>query len=394
MSKRPQGFSLIESAVALAIMGVLVAGFLFFSVAAKRETLQLGERDLLVRADAALLAYASTNYRLPCPAAAPGGGESCAANLQKGYLPAGLLGLPDEQAKTIRYGVYRAPDAVNPRLDVDLAVAKDRYYPLTTAGAPPVGAEISIAHTNAVDLCFAINSMRSTASVAAANAAGLQVLDPGGASRNVAYALAMPGLLDGDGDGNLFDGQQVAAGFVFDAPQRPVSLTYDDQVRVAGFDSLFGELACGDALSSAGHAHFNSAAGAAMMAHAMTDYQVQLNLAVELAQADVAAAVAGNLGAIAGVAGAASALALAIAEAILSYGATSGFIALGAVAIAANAIGLVLSIAATAAAAIALTEAQNRASELEGTYHLVSNSATLASQIDSNARAADAAGLR
>lgn len=394
MSKA-RGFSLIETAVALAILGLVTAGLLAFTVGAQREHMQLGERDLLERAEDAVIAFARLNHRLPCPAATPGGAESCGANLQKGFLPFGVLGLPDARAAQMRYGVYRAASATA-ALDADLAVAKLRFAPLTTLTTPGsgvAGVVVPIGTANGLDLCFALNSLSTTASLAAGNATGLRVLDAGGSSRNVAFALAMSGLVDADGDGNLFDGQQISAGAVFDSPQTVASVTYDDQVRVAGFDTLFGELACGNALSSAGHAHFNVAAGAAMMAYAMTDYQVQLNLASELASADVAAAVAGVLAAAAGVAGAASAMALAVAEAIASYGALSAIVALGAIAIAANAVGFALGVAGTAAAALAKIEADARRDELEGTYHLVSDSQTLANQIDANARAADAAGL-
>ncbi|MDP5238564.1 type II secretion system protein [Uliginosibacterium sp. 31-16] len=388
----PKGFTLIECAVALAILGVVAAALMFFAITSQREAVHLTERDLLERAEAAIVAFARINGRLPCPAVSPGGGESCGGGLQKGFLPAAVLGLPDSRAAFVRYGAYRAANA-DPVKDADLAVAKDRYAPLTTAGTPPAAFSIPIGATNGLDLCFALNLPVTTASLSAANANGLQVQDEEGNSRNVAFALATAGLLDADGDGNLFDGLQSVAGNSFSAPSRTVSVGYDDQVRAIGFDTLFGELACGNALSSAGHAHFNSAAGAAMMAHAMTDYQIQLDLAVQLAEADVAAAAAGVLAAAAGVAGAAAAMALAIAETVLSYGATSAIIALGSVAIAANAVSVALATAGTVAAGIALSESKARAAELEGTYHLVSDSAALARQIDANARAADAAGL-
>jgi hypothetical protein len=51
--------------------------------------------------------------------------------------------------------------------------------------------------------------------------------------RPVAFALALPGLLDADGDGDPFDGRQhsaSAAAPVFDAANRPQSATNDDRV--------------------------------------------------------------------------------------------------------------------------------------------------------------------
>jgi hypothetical protein len=70
----------------------------------------------------------------------------------------------------------------------------------------------------------------------------------------VAYALAHPGKLDADGDGNAFDGGNATASF--GAPHQNATDTYDDQVRAAGFNELAARLSCPAYLSranAAGH---------------------------------------------------------------------------------------------------------------------------------------------
>lgn len=100
---RQQGFSLVEIAIVLAILGFAALG-LMSSLSRQAEQRSLAEtRALLARAEEALLAFAMANGRLPCPAlAASAGHESIASSTggtvacsaQAGFLPAATLGMP------------------------------------------------------------------------------------------------------------------------------------------------------------------------------------------------------------------------------------------------------------------------------------------------------------
>ncbi len=386
--KTVRGFSLVESAVSLAVLGIVALGAIAFWKISAQQQVAVVQRDLLVRADDALSGFAFANFRLPCPASDGGGNENCALAL--GMLPWKTLGLADAGASNIKYGLYRKANAASPWLDLDFAVAKDRFRPLqvlNTSGAP-IALETLLGKTNGLDFCFALSAAAGkTLDTTAVNTVS------GNNTYNVAYALALPGLLDADGDGNMFDGlqaTQTAASPAFDAPLRPMSATYDDKVWAQGFDALFGKLSCGQALAAAGHAHFNAATAAVMTGQALSDYKAQLDIAALLAGAAVASSTAGILTATAGVATSLAGSANTVAMTLLSYGATSAIIAAAAVDVATNAAAAVAAIGSDAVAIAALALATQRVTDVTP---IVNDAATLATSMTANAVAADAAGL-
>lgn len=93
------GFSLVEMAVVLAIIGLLLGGMLL-PLSAQIELQNANETQRrLDMAREALLGFAMTNRRLPCPASTtsqglevPLGGGTCSTPLN-GYIPAVTLGL-------------------------------------------------------------------------------------------------------------------------------------------------------------------------------------------------------------------------------------------------------------------------------------------------------------
>lgn len=98
-----RGFSLIEIAIGMVILSLAAIG-LIASISQQTEQRKVIEtRGLVDSAQQALLSFASTNGRLPCPASAATAGQESIASLsggivtcssENGLLPAVTLGLP------------------------------------------------------------------------------------------------------------------------------------------------------------------------------------------------------------------------------------------------------------------------------------------------------------
>ena len=404
---RHRGFSLLELAISLALVGVLLVGFMAYWRSSAESRVTQVDRDLLLVAKRSLIGFAHANYRLPCPAVDAGGLEVCGNGAQIGQLPWRTLGLPNPAAGQMKYGVYRAPNATAPWLDLDLAIATDRLVPLNNitgngpaAPAPPIPPVVSqtpvnaylIGNVNLQDFCYAAR----LASASPVNPAGLAVVDNSLASKvqPVAFVVALPGLLDADGDGDPFDGHQHTASQAlpqFDASSRTLDSKDDDRVLAMGFDEVFGALRCGEAVSAISHAHVNAATAAAIMAQGMVDYQNLLGIQNLLAGAGIAEATASVDSSTAGLAMAVATSANAIGEAIASNGAASELIAAAAAAVVSNT-------AAVAAAGVSLTLAvalQGVTAEdyADSQGALVTPSAQQATQADADWRQADQYGF-
>jgi prepilin-type N-terminal cleavage/methylation domain-containing protein len=126
--KRARGFTLVELAVVLAIVGFLMASAMYVLSAQMEQRSFEETRRRLEQAREFLLAYAMANGRLPCPAtaasngaeviaaaAASGTGGTCTLSYD-GYLPAATIGFPqtgadgralDAWGNPIRYAVSR-----------------------------------------------------------------------------------------------------------------------------------------------------------------------------------------------------------------------------------------------------------------------------------------------
>lgn len=382
-NRRVRGFSLIELAVVLVILGLvslLLVRFLGTAASEQRET---ASRTLLTRADDALLAYAMINSRLPCPASDGTGVENCGSG-QIGLLPYKTLGLPDASARRIRYGLLRR--AASRREDADLGNRMDRYDPLqvisgsATGGELPLGAD---ATANGLDLCWAIRNGATAAP--ATNYLHITRADaPATLQANIAYALALP--RSGEG----FSSHQASSAPVFDSPQRPQSASYHDRVLAVGLDQLWARMRCGDNLAAAGHAHFNAAASITLMHTALVDYKKQLAIAVKLAEANVANGAAAVLSGASATAGAAAGILDTVAEGLLTAGAVSYKVALAAIATAA-------AVAVTITAAVMTGYADEAKKAADKAYAdvdpLIDNAKQLEPLVLENAKHADSVGL-
>jgi hypothetical protein len=273
----------------------------------------------------------------------------------------------------------------------------DRFAPLvtttTTAYDPGTtfdygsasAADTFLGNVNGIDFCHALR----LAGIKVADAGSLKVLGSGGALvKNVAYALALPGARDADGDGNLFDGYNTAGSFA--APRQELSANYDDVVQIVDFGQLFDRMSCGGVLSAADHAHFNASTAAALMHAGFVNYKSQLQVTAELAAANtllagasLALATGDGLAASAGVS-------FAIAEALLTAGITSGLVAI-------SVITEIAAVASVAAAGVSLGLAMDAEAGAKQTIldfqPLLDESIALDSDIYTHAVTADAAGL-
>lgn len=128
------GFSLVEMAVVLVILGFVIGIFLLPLGAQRDIAYQLKTDNQLELAQKALIGFAQAYGRLPCPATAignddagslggeqPAGGGACAVSV--GFLPAATLGLSpvdrsgfaiDGWGYRIRYAVTQNPTASPP----------------------------------------------------------------------------------------------------------------------------------------------------------------------------------------------------------------------------------------------------------------------------------------
>jgi prepilin-type N-terminal cleavage/methylation domain-containing protein len=374
-----RGFSLLEMAIGLVILGIVTMALWQFLGTATQQRRTFVQRDLMARADDAVMAFALINNRLPCPASDNGGREDC--SLQVGRLPFRTLGLPDARAGFMRYGIYR-----NQGLDADLGVAKDRFLPLFTTedGLATIGPDTQGITINGLDFCQALR----TAMRAPLDAGYLHTQrwdTPASVNGNVAYALSLPGT-----DG--FGGSQASAAPVFDSPQRPTAggvPSYGDQVRAHGFGQVWSRMRCGDGMAAAGHAPWNALAAAGLYHQGLVEYEKQLKISDEIAGANVALALAG-------VASAGGAIANATQQLLEAAGAVTGSVGAASfemgLAIAAEVASAASAAAATASSIQADIVAADTAANLKKVGTMKTDADVLYQSILAHAHAADQAG--
>ncbi len=438
MKKHTQGYSLIEIAVVLTALGIILIGATLYWQQSFGARAQVVQSSLQQQARNAVTGFLYANYRLPCPSADALGMESCgtsAAPHAVGFLPWKTLGMSGPELGQLKYGVYR--DAtVNPSTDKDLATLRDRMQVLRTAtpsprptngeapnaGSPPapsptlslVGYSYSgdwtnplnascnasvdpscatpsagSSSVNMIDICLSLHSVSQLTSAGA----GRVAVNLAGSRLPVAFVVVAPGLLDADANGDRFDGLNASATNAlptFEASSRPSSPTYDDQVAGVSAQELFSQLSCGAGLSAISHGHFNVATSGLMFERALYDYRDQLDVQVALAQADVAASLAGTFSAAASIVAGAGEIVSATGDTVLSAGARSFQIGLSIAATVVAGLGTVAAIASTVLSGLNLTTAQNAWNDFASNTTAMTD---LAISINQNALLADAIGF-
>ena len=127
--KKHKGFTLVEMAIVLVILGFVLSALLLPLQAQRNQLFQTQTENTLEIAKKALLGYAQSQGRLPCPATASGvevplGGGACTQLV--GFIPAATLGITPTDAQGF------AIDAWNNR--IRYAVTNANTNAFTTSG--------------------------------------------------------------------------------------------------------------------------------------------------------------------------------------------------------------------------------------------------------------------
>jgi prepilin-type N-terminal cleavage/methylation domain-containing protein len=234
-SQMPQGqagFTLIEMAIVVVIVGVVISIVSTVLPSLIQSSKIKKAQAILERVDYILQGYVTANGRLPCPdsnsdgiedrtsGSTPPTDDTCSSYI--GTLPYVTLGIGsgvDNWQNPIRYGVY-----------------EDLIRTSQTGLCAPAPCALCLAD-------FAINP----------NSAWVKTSD-GTNDTTVAYVIASGGPKDLDTAGGFFDGRNATAPATgtFESPNMIVGPTYDDLVRSSALTFLQGRLCTGSGGSGSG----------------------------------------------------------------------------------------------------------------------------------------------
>lgn len=240
---RQAGFSLVELAVVVGVLGVLAMTALsaFDNIGHTRQ--HNAARAHAQAARQALHAFVLRNKRLPCPdnssngdSGREAGGSSCAANSRSGWLPYESLGLDlPVRGERLRYGVHRGSadtDLVAPRME-----SADQPDVEGFAGFSAALARVASAPSSTSQPYYLSNGSPDCG-----------VAGPGTNLINPAFVL-VAAVTDRDGlqPASNFDGPAnrafvSAGGMCVTPPDYPGDARYDDVVLAESATTLLGWL--------------------------------------------------------------------------------------------------------------------------------------------------------
>jgi prepilin-type N-terminal cleavage/methylation domain-containing protein len=136
MTRGEHGFTLLELALVLLVVGVLTAGSVALMSSSSSQIQTAAQNARVSSLEAAVLEFALAQRRLPCPSDGDGA-EDCSAGHTSGYVPYLTLGMSvppvNSSSPAIRYAVFR--DATNADLSAPLTTAGSLESTITSAGA-------------------------------------------------------------------------------------------------------------------------------------------------------------------------------------------------------------------------------------------------------------------
>jgi len=224
---RQNGFTLIEMAVVVVIVGIVISIVATVLPSLIKSSKIKKARAILEKTDYALEGYLSANGRAPCPDTDGDGQENRNDNgtpsdasddtcsSYSGDLPYATLGLSsgyDNWRNRLRYGVYE-----------------------------------DLIKTNTSGLCTSLSSF-----VATPNTSWLRTND-GSVSSPQAWVVVSGGAQDMDGSGGFFDSRnETAPDAEFESPSKIVDTTYDDLVTATSLTYINGKICTGGSGGSGG----------------------------------------------------------------------------------------------------------------------------------------------